>query len=222
MATANASGEDWSIDGLNRALAGEEPALENLVDWLTPVIQARVARVLLRHRPADGRDVRQEVEDLAQEVFVALFADDGKVLRQWNPERGLSLRNFAGLVAERQTLSILRSGKRNPWTEDPTLSDQLDGAADQPPIDAAAVSRDILRQLLRRLEETLSPLGRQLFDLLFLRERSVADVENATGMTPDAIYAWRSRLRRLSRRLLADVMSEGGAMSESVVSERSP
>ena len=83
-----------------------------------------------------------------------------------------------------------------------------------------AVSRELLRGLLRRLEETLSPLGRQLFELIFLQERSVADVEDAMGMTSDAVYAWRSRLRRLSRRLLDDMMKEG--MSENRPYERTP
>jgi len=59
-----------------------------------------VGRKLLfyRNRSAAGRDVRQEVADLIQEVFMALFADDARVLRSWQPERGLSLDNFVGLV----------------------------------------------------------------------------------------------------------------------------
>ena len=157
---------------------------------------------------------------MAQEVFVALFSNDGRILDGWDPDRGLSLRNFAGLVAERQALSILRSGKRNPWTEDPTLTEDLDGATDAAGPDDVAVSRELLRGLLRRLEEALSPLGRQLFELIFLQERSVADVEDAMGMTSDAVYAWRSRLRRLSRRLLDDLMKEG--LSENRPYERTP
>ena len=192
---------------VERALAGDEAALTRLVDALTPVIQARVARGLLLWRQglSAGRDVRQEVEDLTQEVFLALFDDGGRVLRNWNPERGLSLANFAGLVAERQTVSVLRTGKRSPWKEDPTLTEELDEPAATPGPEEAAASRETLRLLLRRLTEELSPLGRQLFELLFLRELPVREVIERTGMSPDAIYAWRSRLRRMARRLLADL-----------------
>jgi hypothetical protein len=38
-------------------------------------------------------------------------------------------------------------------------------------------------------------------------------VTRQTGMSPDAVYAWRSRLRRLARRLLKE-------MSESYGEER--
>ncbi len=189
---------------LRLALAGDEPALTRLVRTLTPVIQSRVARGLLLRRTgtAAGRDIRQEVEDLAQEIFLVLFADGGKVLRSWQPERGLSLLNFVGLVAERQTASILRSGKRSPWKEDPTLLEDFRQTSRDSGPEEIAASREQLELLLGRLTEELSPLGRHLFDLLFLRELSLEEVTRQTRMSPDAVYAWRSRLRRLVRRLL--------------------
>lgn len=189
---------------IQAALAGDEPALSRLVRTLTPVIQSRVARSLLLRRTgrAAGRDIRQEVEDLTQDIFLLLFADGGKVLRSWQPERGLSLANFVGLVAERQTVSILRSGKRSPWKEEPVLPEDLDQAAPESGPEEAAASREQLRLLLHRLTEELTPLGRHLFDLLFLRELPFDEVTRQTGMSPDAVYAWRSRLRRLARRLL--------------------
>lgn len=189
---------------IQSALCGDEPALTRLVQSLTPVIQSRVARGLLLRRTgtAAGRDVRQEVEDLTQEIFLMLFADGGKVLRSWQPERGLSLLNFVGLIAERQTASILRSGRRSPWKEDPMLPEDLDQAAPDSGPEEVAASREQLRHLLHRLTEELTPLGRHLFDLLFLRELPLDEVIRQTGMSPDAVYAWRSRLRRLARRLL--------------------
>lgn len=193
-------------EDVQRALAGEEPALTRLVQTLTPVIQSRVARGLLLRRTgaAAGRNIRQEVEDLTQEIFLLLFADGGKVLKTWQPERGLSLLNFAGLVAERQTASILRSGKRSPWKEDPTLPEDFEQAAPESGPEEIAASREQVKHLLHRLTEELSPLGRHLFDLLFLRELPFDEVTRQTGMSSDAVYAWRSRLRRLARRVLGE------------------
>lgn len=192
---------------IDSALAGDQLAVGKLVRLLTPVIQARIARTLLAYRRGGsaGRDVHQEVADLAQEVFLMLFINDGKVLRSWQPERGLTLENFVGLVAERQTVSLLRSGRRSPWKEDPTLEADLDQhAASQPEPEVAAASRDQLRRLLERLKEELSPLGRQLFDLIFVQELDVGEVERKTGLSADAVYAWRSRLRKVARRLLEE------------------
>ena len=188
---------------LDRALAGDETALARFIDEMTPIIQTRVARRLLAR--ASRRDVRQEVEDITQEIFLVLFADGGKVLRSWKAEQGLSLANFVGLVAERRTLSILRSGKRSPWQEDPTLDDELDRVAPQSGPEEVTASREQLRLLVARLHEELSPLGRRLFDLLFLRDLAVGEVARHAGMKPDAVYAWRSRLRRLAAKLVGEL-----------------
>jgi RNA polymerase sigma factor (sigma-70 family) len=202
-----------TADLIRRALAGDPTALTGLVAVLTPVVQARVARTLLarRHRLAAGRDVRQEVEDLSQEVFLAMFSRDGHVLRGWQAERGLSLESFVGLVAERQVLSFLRSGRRNPWKEDPTLADgELEPEAPDRGPEEVAASREHLSLLLDRLHEELSPLGRRLFELLFVQDLSQAEVQSASGLSADAVYAWRSRLRRLAQKLLAEMSETRG------------
>ena len=190
------------------ALSGDPPALTRLVALLTPVIQARVARTLLarRFRLAAGRDVRQEVEDLSQEVFLALFARGGHVLRAWEPERGLSLENFVGLVAERQVLSFLRSPRRNPWPEEASFAeDELDAETEDRGPEEITASREHLALLLDRLREEVSPLGWRLFQLLFVQELSQPEVEAASGLSADAVYAWRSRLRRIARKVLAEM-----------------
>lgn len=192
---------------VHRALAGDQTALTRLVAGLTPVIQARVARTLLcrRSRLGGGRDVRQEVEDLTQDVFLSLFSRDARVLRAWDAERGLSLENFVGLVAERQVVSSLRSGKRNPWKEEPSPAEDLEAPAPDQSPEQVTASREQLSLLLDRLREEVSPLGWRLFDLLFVKELSLPEVKTASGLSDDAVYAWRSRLRRVAQRLLHEM-----------------
>ena len=201
-----------------KASAGDGAALTRLVHKLTPVIQSRVVRGLLLWRTgtAAGRNVRQEVEDFVQEIFLVLFADDAKVLRSWKPERGLSLVNFVGLVAERQTASILRSGKRSPWKEDPTHPEDFTQESLENNPEEVTISREQWRILRYRLTEELSPLGRHLFDLVYLQELSVEEVAQQTNMRSDAIYAWRSRLRRLAKRLLEEQSESTAARRTSV------
>src|SRR4029079_10688887 len=101
-------------DQVKRALAGDERSIRALVDTLTPVIQARAARALVRRRTAAGnRDVRQEVADLTQAVLAALFSDRGRTLAAWDPDRS-PLNAFVGLVAEREIASMLRTRRQNP------------------------------------------------------------------------------------------------------------
>jgi hypothetical protein len=71
--------------------------------------------------------------------------------------------------------------------------------------------REHLALLLDRLREEVSPLGWRLFDLLFVQALSLPEVREASGLSADAVYAWRSRLRRLARKLLADLSENPGA-----------
>lgn len=196
---------------VEEALHGRREAVRALIDGLTPVIQARVARVLLRRRtgPQKGRSVQQEVADLAQEVFVSLFEFEGRALRAWRPDGGLSLEGFVGLVAERQVISIMRSGRRSPWTDEPIDADAMDALPEQgvsPERETA--SREQLRNLLDRVRETLSPRGLELFERLIVLEEPVESVCADTKMSRDAVYAWRSRLSRTVKQLAADLEKE--------------
>lgn len=189
------------------ALAGDRIALTRLVAVLTPVIKARVARTLYARRwgPGGGRNVYEEVEDLSQDVFLALFVEDGRVLRRWQVERGLSLENFVGLVAERYTLSYLRSGRRNHRLEEPTEDDDFDRRDDEPDLLRILVGKEELDLLLDCLRERLTPLGWHMFTLLFVQMLSAEEAMAATGLSRAAVDAWRSRLRRLARKLMGEL-----------------
>jgi len=201
--------EDLDQARVLSALDGDPSALRALIDALMPVVQSRAARALVRYRPA-ARDSRQEQADLTQEVFAALFEQQGRVLRQWDPARGLSLRNFVGLVAQRTLGGILRSGRRTPWPDDPTEQEALE-RLDSLSYDPAPriESRADLEALLDRLMQELSPRSLELFHRLCVRQEEVRDVASSTGMSEQAVYAARSRLEKLARKLAADSTPAG-------------
>lgn len=193
------------------AFDGDRAAMTELVEGIAPLIQARVARALLRrHSKAKGRSLRQDLEDLVQETFAALLAQQGRALRSWDPSRGLSFLNFVGFLAEREVGMVMRTGKRSPWTEDPTLDDtlvHLKGAVES---HADRVeSREMLSRLAQRLRERLSPQGRHYFQLLYVESRPVQSVAEETGVSLDALYAWRSRLGKVLRQLRDELLAEG-------------
>ncbi len=196
---------------VTRALDGDAGSVRTLVDALTPVIQVRVVRALRRSpvRSQRNRSARQEVEDLTQEVFVSLLADRGKALRAWEPERGLSLANFVGLLAQRQVASILRSGKRSPWTEDPADAAAIEAHAETEVAETRIESRELLARLLDKMREALSPRGLELFHRICVEQESVESIVTSTGMSAEAVYAWRSRLRRQVHAMAAELSAEG-------------
>jgi DNA-directed RNA polymerase specialized sigma24 family protein len=202
-------------DVIRRALLGDRVQLRSVVDALTPVIQARVARVLLRAGSIDRRGtVRQEVEDLTQDIFARLFANQGEVLRGWDESKGLSLLGYVGLIAERDCISMVRSKRRNPYTERPTEAETLDHHAPQGSgAELDVLTRQMAKTLCLRLHETLSPLGFTVFEKLFCHEQDPESVCQELGMSADALYAWRSRIRKQARALADELTREGAVPS---------
>lgn len=184
------------------ALEGDRQALAGLVEGLLPVVQAEVGYALLREARSECRDPRQEIRDFVQEVFIALLADRGKVLRSWDPARGRSLASFVRLVARRRVAALLRSSRHTPWLDEPIDQALLDHqATDELELAKQVESSDALARVLDHLGDRLDARGALLFRLLFVEERSVEEVMDTTAMTRDAIYAWRLRFRKLAASL---------------------
>jgi RNA polymerase sigma-70 factor (ECF subfamily) len=190
---------DPSLELVRRALAGREEALAALVDRLTPVVQARVTRSFLRcrGRVREGQ-AREDLKDLTQEVFVALFKDDGRTLRRWDPRRGASLENFVGCVAERQVISQLRRPRGRDLAEAADAPEPHDPSPEASP-ERQTASRELLQCLVENFRRKLSPLGWTMFELLFVWDGSVEEVSRELDMNREAVRKWRTRLRELAR-----------------------
>lgn len=195
---------------IEKALSGDPASVRVLVDRLAPVISKRVSATLWRRT---GRsNAGQEVADMAQEVFLALFQADGKALRSWDPARGMSLDNFVGLLAQHQVISILRNKRTSPWREEPTEMTDLEplGIPAATP-EAITSSRESLRTLVDRLRESLSPRGLELFQRMIVDEEPMEELSARTGLTRDALYQWKSRILRTIRALSAEADVAKGA-----------
>ena len=140
-------------------------------------------------------------------MFRLLFEREGRILRSWSPDKGASLETFVRLVARRHALSVLRTKRRSPWSEQPEVDvDQMLPDHDSPEVVTA--TREILRQVVRELRAELSPRGLAVFELLIVDEASVEQVQERLGMSRDAVYAWRSRLTKAVRAKTARLMAE--------------
>jgi DNA-directed RNA polymerase specialized sigma24 family protein len=207
---------DGSLELVQRALRGEVAASRALVLQLTPIVQRRVAVAWASCGAPGGRPVsRSDVLDLTQQVLLLLFEREGRVLRSWDPERGLSLRGFVGLVAEREALTLLRTGRRSAWAETPTSDDVLDQAP-APGVEPRLSARDELSRIWEALECRLSPRGLALFRALLVDELPIEEVALRFGMSTGALYTFRSRLREQVQRLRGE-LAELGAPRRSLV-----
>ena len=143
------------------AITREPAAMRALVLSLGPIVHGRVAKALLRRRGPDRRDIDQEIGDLVQEVFLALFDDDAKILRAWHPGRG-PLGGFVALIADHQVSSIFRSGRRRPWSDELELLAEPDAPdGDTPVPEAWVASRQELATILEGVRAAVTPPGQR-------------------------------------------------------------
>lgn len=199
------------LELVRAALTGDRGAIRRLVGRLRPVVHTEVAHVLLSRAAAAGRNARQELEDLVQEVFARLWADDGKLLRRWDPSRGRSLDSWVRLVARSRALDQLRSRRRTPLQGEALDEGELERAANlgASTITGTLGAREDLARIQARLREQLSERDWMLFIALFAEGASVQQVSEEIGMTTAAVYQWKSRFSRNHLPPLAAALREG-------------
>jgi hypothetical protein len=198
-AAAAAQATDRASDlRLVAAVVAKDPvASRELVQRFSPIIRRRVSCTLAIMESSLSHAVgRSDVLDLTQEMFVILLDRDARVLRAWDPERGLSLANFIGLVAERESRSVLRSGRRSGWAEAPTRHEDLVEGGRTSDLEAEVSSRQQLEQVMTRVRARLSSTGLAMFEALFLHQRPIDEVASEFSTTAQALYVFRNRVRR--------------------------
>jgi RNA polymerase sigma factor (sigma-70 family) len=193
-----AEGDQRLVDA---ALGRDRGAQRELANRLLEPIQREVVGVLRRRAGVASRDPRQEVFDLSQDVLVALFEHDGRELRRWDPARGRNLESFVRLVARRRVARILSQGRGNPWAHQPVDPQTLEDDPAERELASQIEERDTLGHLLDKLAAHLGPRDLELFDLVFVQQRSPAEVTELLDMSRGAVNAWSYRIRKLARRL---------------------
>lgn len=179
----------------------DEVSTAALVVELKPVIERQVRFSLRPYAGLARRDAEAEVSDFVQEVFIELFANDARSLRRWDPERGRSLKSFVRLIARRRVASLRRGRYTNPWHDELVSAPEADTHPSRANPDATLESVDMLEQVASAVERRMGERGIRLLKMLYFDQWSVVEVQAETGMSRDAVYAWRSRLRRMANQI---------------------
>ncbi len=178
---------------LRRAFGGDSAARRRLAERLGPFIKARVLRAT-RGEAIGGL----EVCDLVHEVWGRLFADDARLLRDWDPERA-SLPGYVNLLTGQIVSKTRRAQfaqRRHPEGGSGPLDEAAAVADAAPAPDEHAAERARLRALWTHLEDTLPPIGRVVLHMLYADHRAPADIARALGVSDSAVYGWRHKIKR--------------------------
>ena len=183
-----------------RGLTRDE--IQRVIRDVLPAIKVEATMALSRRAYAPRRDHRQDVEDFAHDVLVHLLADDGRVLKLWDPKRG-PLQHFVRLITRQRVSRALQGHRGNPWGDEATEAATLESLAGADPSDRVLESREELRGVLEQLRAYLDDRGLLLFQRIYVEQAAIVDVAAELAMSREAVDAWNSRMRKYVRKVVA-------------------
>ena len=191
-------------DGVSRelvsaALRQDEDAARELVRRLYPL----VAKLVRAHRP-----VRSAEEDLCQMIFI-------KVMRNLSQFSGkVPLEHWVSRIAINTCINQIQAEKARPELREADLS-----------VEQAAVIRNLAattdelapdhsfasRQLVEHLMNALKPAERLVIDLLYLQQRSVAEIQQVTGWSGALVKVRAFRARQKMKKQMSMISARENA-----------
>jgi RNA polymerase sigma factor (sigma-70 family) len=176
-----------------RARGGDDNAARELIRQLYPL----VAKIVRGYRPR-----RTAEEDLAQMIFVKVFQN----LAQYSGKVPIS--HWVSRIAVNTCRNQLMTEKARPELRHADLSEEQAATLENLAADDA-LSPDrklVARDLVEKLLAMLKPVERLVIDMLYLQERSVAEVQKLTGWTAATIKIRAFRARQKLRKQIGGLL----------------
>ncbi len=172
---------------VQRLLAGRRGAWRSFVQRHAPVIYGAVRKRLI---PA-GRD--SEVEDVVQDVFVKICANDFRLLRNYDARKA-KLTTWLTVIATSASIDHLRRNSRQTSNIDTVPEQYLAVPAKEP-------------AWVKIPDGLLSPRQALIIELLYRHDMTAAEVGKKLGIDPQTVRSMHHKALQRLRTRLAD---EGG------------
>jgi RNA polymerase sigma-70 factor (ECF subfamily) len=191
-------------DGVSRELVAavlreDENAARELVRVLYPL----VAKLVRAHRPA-----RSAEEDLCQMIFI-------KILRNLSQFSGkVPLEHWVSRIAVNTCINQIQAEKARPELREADLSEEQAAVVRNLAATTGELGPDqslTSRQLVEHLMQTLKPAERLVIDLLYLQQRSVAEIRGLTGWSGALVKVRAFRARQKMKQTLSNLTAKENA-----------
>jgi RNA polymerase sigma-70 factor, ECF subfamily len=173
-----------------------ESAAREIVRQLYPL----VVKLVRAHRPR-----RTAEEDLCQMIFIKVF----QKLDQFSGK--VPLEHWVSRIAINTCINQIQAERVRPEIRRADLSEDEAAVVDNFAVTAEELGPDrslAARDLVERLLVALKPAERLVIDLLYLQERSVAEIQTLTGWGASLVKVRAFRARQKMRRLLDQFTAE--------------
>jgi RNA polymerase sigma-70 factor (ECF subfamily) len=174
----------------------DDESARRLVEHLYPL----VAKIVRSHRPT-----RTSEEDLCQMIFIKIF----QKLSQFSGQ--VPIEHWVSRIAVNTCLNQIQSEKVRPELRLADLSEEQAAVLENLQTDSDAVSPDralAARDLVDHLLGALKPAERLIIDLLYLQQRSVAEIRKITGWSGTLVKVRAFRARQKLRTLLEQLNAQ--------------
>jgi RNA polymerase sigma-70 factor (ECF subfamily) len=181
------------------ALRQDDDAARELVRRLYPL----VAKLVRAHRPT-----RSAEEDLCQMIFI-------KVMQKLSQYSGkVPLEHWVSRIAINTCINQIQAEKARPELREADLSEEqasvvrnLAATSDELGPDQSFASR----QLVEHLMNALKPAERLVIDLLYLQQRSVAEIQKLTGWSGALVKVRAFRARQKMKKQMSLISTRENA-----------
>jgi len=194
---------DPTNDLLQGCIRGDAGARRRLVEEYSGIVSYGVSVIFQQF----GRPSRkEEIEDMSQEVFLALFDQDARKLRQYQGRNGCSLASWIRVVANRLTIDRLRKEGRTISLDDPGNAEATkirETRPDTAPGPEPQVEEAMRASRVREMIEDLPPKDRMFVQLFYFKGLPIEEVAQTIGITTNAAYVRKMRLHEKLRRIAA-------------------
>lgn len=172
-------------------LRDDDAAARELVGALYPL----VAKLVRAHRPA-----RSAEEDLCQMIFIKIM----QKLSQFSGQ--VPLEHWVSRIAINTCINQIQAEKARPELREADLSEEQLAVVQQMATtngELAPGQRFASRELVEHLMLALKPAERLVIDLLYLQQKSVADIQELTGWSKALVKVRAFRSRQKMKKQMA-------------------
>jgi len=182
---------------------GTAGAWERFIERFSGFVHA-VARRLLLSRGAGATNA--DVEDVAENVFIALMEKDYHLLRRYNPSHKLS--TYLGVICRTQAHRWLRRKRHMLSLTTESGSELIEG--NEPAVQEALVRREAIGAVRRSLQ-SLGERDQRVLRLFYFDGASYQAIARELGVKVNSVGALLTR----ARAKLQDLLKKDNDMSES-------
>jgi RNA polymerase sigma-70 factor (ECF subfamily) len=145
----------------------------------------------------------QILDDVFQEVFLSLFKNQYKKLKQFKGKNNCTLASWLRIIASRSAIDFMRK-QRNCVSLDDTigrgqaLGERLTNKKDRPDKNLEKRER---YQLFKKMIAELAPKDRYLFELTYHQELPDKEIAQILNLSVSAVYMRKSRIKEKLKKI---------------------